>query len=494
MTGPLPPPAPDNRQQQLEQASIKLGGKPAPRKKKAPPAPPPPPPVVQSVDENSLTQAKAKAAASGLPQPVRAPDGHIVYYVDWTGGVIPDTLAAEQLHAAGQRFLPSDQSKDPATVRARLEQQQAEATAQYNTQKAGGNKALKAANDEVGYVWVNGERKLITGFDAKGNPIVGWQNADGTMLKDKNGKPVTTQNAPPGDTSVFDAIPNNTALDSAPIFNLGSGETSIWTGAHQGGVYGDVQPNSTFGGDNNTGQFTPDHPGNTNFAAAEHGYQANTVSNGRTRMTVGEGVQWFLDLSQNHPAEYEELVRQLVAAHYLTPALGEASGGGFSNDAAAAFARATMDLAQVNNHSTNGRMVALPDFLDRKAKAAQKAAADSTQPVTREFEDPATLHYAARQAAQQLLGRNLTPSEQAAFDASFHGQENHYYNDLDATQRAQAAAGVMQQAGPANTATKPDATGEANDYVMGDQFTSQREGYSMVEYLKAFHSLLTGGL
>jgi hypothetical protein len=323
-------------------------------------------------------------------------------------------------------------------------------------------------------VWVNGQQATIVGFGPDGSPIVNYAGGGLRTTDPKTGKVTTDPKKPNGDTTVFSGltVPQDVRPDA--IFNMSTGPADVWSG-------------NTLAGNG------IDRPGGQQvYGPGDHSQSANTVSSAKNQMTVAQGVQWFLNLSVQHPDLYKHLVDQLKATHYITPYTGDQVYGGYSSAAAEGMAKAMADLAQVNT-TPGGANVALADFLAQKQQAAQDQASATAPKATRNYQDPATLSYVAKQAAQAALGRALTPNEEAAFERSFRAKENGYYDQVDATNAAQAAAGIMGQSGPTTGAPAPDTSGEAQAYVQGDQFGSERNAYSALEFVKGIESFLTGG-
>jgi hypothetical protein len=229
------------------------------------------------------------------------------------------------------------------------------------------------------------------------------------------------------------------------------------------------------------------------YGPGDHSQSANTVSSAKNQMTVAQGVQWFLNLSVQHPDLYKHLVDQLKATHYITPYTGDQVYGGYSSAAAEGMAKAMADLAQVNT-TPGGANVALADFLAQKQQAAQDQASATAPKATRNYQDPATLSYTAKQAAQAALGRALTPNEEAAFEKSFRAKENSYY-DSGRRRPTPRRRRPGSWASPGRPRAHPRRTPRVRrrQYVQGDQFGSERNAYSALEFVKGIESFLTGG-
>jgi hypothetical protein len=445
---------------------------------------------VSSIDQASLAHAKDMAKRTDTPQPVKDTAGKVVYYVTPSGTVLPSqyaglwnntstvtpkatdpatgiTYSRDALGNVTGVEHPGDRKKDEAAAKAQAAAQ-AQQSASDNALK------LNGANLAHGWVWVNGQQATIVGFGPDGSPIVNYAGGGLRTTDPKTGKVTTDPKKPNGDVTVFSGltVPQDVKPDS--IFNMSTGPADVWSG-------------NTLAGNG------IDRPGGQQvYGPGDHSQSANTVSSAKNQMTVAQGVQWFLNLSVQHPDLYKHLVDQLKATHYITPYTGDQVYGGYSSVAAEGMAKAMADLAQVNT-TPGGANVALADFLAQKQQAAQDQASATAPKATRNYQDPATLSYVAKQAAQAALGRALTPNEEAAFERSFRAKENGYYDQVDATNAAQAAAGIMGQSGPTTGAPAPDTSGEAQAYVQGDQFGSERNAYSALEFVKGIESFLTGG-
>lgn len=390
------------------------------------------------------------------------PFGHVVDTGDPTAG-------------KGRTSLDSKTAKTGTETELDRRQAAAAAAKPAAQQKAAADAALKvnAGNQLKGWVWVNGQQAHIVGYGPDGSPIVNYEGG-GQRKVDKSGKVTYDPTQPNADTTVFGALTVPGNVQPGSIFTMSSGPADVWSG-------------DTLAGNG------IDQPGGAHaYGSGDHSASANTVSAAKNQMTVAQGIQWFLNLSSQHPDLYAHLVDQLKATHYITPYTGDQVYGGYSSAAAEGMAKAMADLAQVNT-TPGGANVALADFLAQKQRAAQDQATATAPKATRNYQDPATLSYVAKQAAQAALGRALTPNEEAAFEKNFRTKENGYYDQVDATNAAQAAAGIMGQSGPTTGAPAPDTSGEAQAYVQGNQFGSERNAYSALEYVKGIESFLTGG-
>jgi hypothetical protein len=229
-----------------------------------------------------------------------------------------------------------------------------------------------------------------------------------------------------------------------------------------------------------TGAYSPN-------AWGDHSASANVVSNGTSQMTIAEGLQWMVNLSQQNPGAYNELVKQLKHAGYFGTNPGDMIGGNYSEQAGLGFVKAMKDLSVVQQ--STGAATSMDDFLAGKTAAVKQAAGDLYQPVNRDYTDPGTLMATAKTAAEDAIGRNLTPAELAQFEAHFRAQQTSYYNSVDASGKAQVEAKAVGESAPGSAAVAPSADGQANALLQGDQFGQQRANYGVEQYTQALGQL-----
>lgn len=320
--------------------------------------------------------------------------------------------------------------------------------------KAAAQAKVDAANKQ--YVWLDGHRVQVQsiGTDAAGNQQY-------TFVTDADSKP-QTYSLP----TAYNALNGDAVPAANTQFLVSQGQASIWNGS------------APTGGAPKLG---------------DHSDAANTVSNGRNLMTIGQSLQWLANLSVQDPTAYGALADKLHNSGYITDAqYAQAGKGTYSQDIAAAWAKAAQDTAVVNSTQA-GANTTLDQLLDQKTADRKAAAVAAVQPVDRSYQDPATLAATARAAAQSALGRKLTPQEEAAFEAHYRGLENQAFDSKDAANKAQAEAAVTNGTAPGANIAMPDSAGQADAYVQGDQFSTQRNGYSALEYMNSLQQLLGGG-
>lgn len=423
----------------------------------------PGPAPVQSVDDASLNKARVAAARTGLPQPVRAPDGHIAYYIDSTGGVIPDAIAQDRLKSTGKPFAPSDQGT-PDRGTAKLRQAQAQADANTPAARAAAS-AAGDANAELGTVWVDGKQLTITSV----NPNGSWNATIGQSKE----RPLAGFLG----TTAFDALDtaNGSNLSSDTRFTMNAGPADIFTGRTLGDGHGYFGSDGTLGAPN----YTPNRPGAANPASAgEYSAGANQASNSTNMMTVGQGLTWLVNLSIKDPGAYQAFVDQLHKANYLSDSQYAAAGGAYSSLVGQAFATAATDTATINGQA-NGFHTTLFDVLNQRAAAADAAKAKSYTPVQRTFTDPAALEAAARSQAQSDLGRDLTPEEVAQLTGGFHAQEAGMYDQIDAAGRAGKNASVVN----------PNPTGQVDSFIHDGPMAQEAASWHVAQYGAALRKL-----
>lgn len=203
-------------------------------------------------------------------------------------------------------------------------------------------------------------------------------------------------------------------------------------------------------------------------------------------MTIAGGVQWLAQLSTRDPATYQAMVDRLHKAGYLSDKDYAATAGHWSSAAGSAFAQAARDVAVVNT-TEGGQNVDLAKFLDSKQgaldaqKAASGAGAAVYTPVDRSYTDPEAIKAASKSAAQDALGRQLTPAEEAELVGHFRSLEDAAFDRIDA---AQGKGGAQ--------ATQPIATGQINAYVNNDAHAQEAGNYRAAQYGDALKQLLSG--
>jgi hypothetical protein len=367
---------------------------------------------------------------------------------------------------------------------------QAQAAAVAKQDQADALAAWNAQNP----VWVNGQRMLATHMGANGVPdtytYVGSKAGNTPDEELVNGKatPLTSQGNLPT-TSAFGALDVGAnygilaGISGADQFVMSAGPTNINTGQSiydQGVAMTGVLPDGTKAKDPAhtlvPGQFTPAGASHDTPAGAENSESANVTSNGASKMTIAQGLDMFVNLSHSNPAAYGELVNMLKHAGYFGSSTGDMTGGPYSENAGLGYVKALKDLSVYQQ--TTGDPMSFADFLNSKKAALQQQAAAQTQKVFRDYTDQGSIMATARQAAQAAIGRNLTPAELQAFESNFRGQENAYYNSEDAAAVAQAQAKAIGESAPSFSGTRPDASGQVDQLLQGNQFTQDRYNYA----------------
>lgn len=448
----------------------------------------------QAQQDQSRTDAQRKAAQTLIPQPVTDNAGKILYYVDYNGAVVPNEVAEEQIRSF-LRHPYGPAASDPAsavggpTPAAALSPQQSQSDYNRLASRQGGF---------VNGIWV---------------PPAGAQDGDyatGNIGAIKPGKTAGT---------VSVTLPNGQTIERAPM-----------TPAEQH-VISEQQANATYSALNvpqNTAQRTfilSQGPGGlapTGIDMAslsnrqdnrqdlqlgprgEYGNQpinSPQTQNARQYMSLQDAVQWFANLAATDKPAYNNMVAQLNRAGYFSSTPGNYLPtnalplNGFSFPAGEAFARAALDLSVANAGGDNSDMLTWLQSRSQGYEDYLKSGAGFV-PQSRAYQDPATLAASAKGAAQSALGRNLTPAEEAAFEAHFRQLENTGYDQRDASDRSrQIAQATGDTAGAGGGSyTLPDTTGQADQYVNGSpQFAQEKAGYSALEATKGLIQFIMRG-
>lgn len=416
----------------------------------------------EPITQKDLDDAKAKAAESGVPEPVKDKSGKILYYVDLRGAVVPKTIAEEQRQVAGVDADPTDtrgvlDSKGGLVHHdSRVDMQAANVQIRSGAtlkQQASERTAAQSAIDSgvaSGFVWVNGQRRqVVNGALVYDNSAVG-----------DDGKPTNklSQNS-----TVFNALNLTDIPNSSAAFLMSISPTDIFTGTDPAGGY---RP-----------------------ATGDHSAAANTVQNGHQMMSISNGLEWLANLAAKDAPTYTEIVKHLKDANYIPDTTNDQV---FNADAAHGFALATRDLAIVNSRA-GGENVTLDQFLGQaqqaKADARAKGAA-SYQGVDRSYTDPESLKQTLKAAAQDALGRALTDEEEAKFLSAFRGKESAMYDTLDTAGRAQAGAAAVGEGAPGATVTRPDASGQAEGFLDSPEFEQEKFGTALGKYGQILQSMV----
>lgn len=197
-----------------------------------------------------------------------------------------------------------------------------------------------------------------------------------------------------------------------------------------------------------------------------------------TQMTLAGSLSWLRDLATTNARQYNEIVQGLVQAGYLTPA--DARYGAYTNKVATAFLQSAIDVEQINNDQGGGGAVTTwwnhidalvqgrkdsgqlnPDGTAASGSGSGGIALPTAPTRTDVYTNPEDVKTAINNAARNVLGRHLTPDEEAQFAAQFHAQEK-TFNDQQWGQQWADYQQKLTGAGPANNtnpATAPDAVG-----------------------------------
>lgn len=202
--------------------------------------------------------------------------------------------------------------------------------------------------------------------------------------------------------------------------------------------------------------------------------------NGRqtlTQMTLAGALSWFRNLATTNVKGYDEIVAGLVRAGYLSPS--EARYGGYTNTVATKFLQSAIDVEQINNDKghggivttwfnhidalANGRMDSGQINPDGSSGSSSSGGSAGPKAPTRtdQYMNPEDVKAAINSAAHSVLGRRLTPEEEAQFTSAYHGQEATWNNQNWAQQQASFEGAA---AAPA-AVSHPSLTDSATNYV-----------------------------
>lgn len=200
-------------------------------------------------------------------------------------------------------------------------------------------------------------------------------------------------------------------------------------------------------------------------------------------MSLGAGLAWLRKLSVTDKAAYNHMVVLLRNANYgnLPDEDKALPLNGWDRRVAQAFLEAAGDLAQANDAGDERDLI---PFLEDRGKGyadllAQQEA-EKHAPVDREYQDPATIAAAAREEAKRVLGRKLTDAEEAQLQGHFRGLEDAFYDKADA---AKASDGSF-------SGYRPDTTGQVDDFLQGDEYTTERQQRLVGQYAQEFMRMM----
>lgn len=220
--------------------------------------------------------------------------------------------------------------------------------------------------------------------------------------------------------------------------------------------------------------------------------QTVTTGANENRMTIAAGVLWLRNLAARDTTAYNKLVVLLRNAGYgsLSSNDAELPLNGYSQQVGVAFALAANDVAQAGQGGDNRTLLeyltdrgkSYADFIAQEQADQAAAEAARTGPLSREYQDPATLRAAAKDAAVSALGRKLTDEEEARFEAAFRAKEDSFYDAID---KARADQGVYR-------GYQPDVAGQVDDFLDGPQFETEAAANRIGEYANVFLNLIGG--
>jgi hypothetical protein len=237
---------------------------------------------------------------------------------------------------------------------------------------------------------------------------------------------------------------------------------------------------------------SPSTPGVATGKPSQGGMFANllhTLGTGaEERMTIGGGVAWLASLSTKDPGAYQALLDKLHNANYLSDADLASAAGHWSPQVGKAFARAALDVAVVNTTDA-GRNTTLDEFLTSKQgayAAGQGAGKGPYVPAERRYTDPTTIVGTAKNAAAQLLGRQLTPEEEQQLTGHFRGLEDAAYDQVDAAGRQEQNARF----------TPPDLGGQVDTFLDSGPREQEQANFRAAQLgqaIKRLFGVATGG-
>lgn len=241
--------------------------------------------------------------------------------------------------------------------------------------------------------------------------------------------------------------------------------TGLVPGADVGRFTGPVSLPSTYQGPTLTGgeRFT--------WSIDDTGAHTQQI----TQMTLAGSLSWLRNLAATNKTQFNEIVQGLVQAGYLDPT--KARYGSYTGDVASAFLRSAIDVEQINNDGGNGGQVKtwwnhIDDLKQGRVDSGQinpdgstgggSGTSLPTAPTrTDVYTNPEDVKTAINNAAMNVLGRHLTPAEEAQFAAQFHGTEKSF-NDQQWGQQWASYQQQLSGAGGANNTNPnvaPDAVG-----------------------------------
>jgi hypothetical protein len=229
---------------------------------------------------------------------------------------------------------------------------------------------------------------------------------------------------------------------------------------------------------------TPQTPGAVTGKPSTGGMFSNLLhslsTGGQGMMTIGSGVAWLANLSTKDQGAYQAMLDKLHSAGYLNDSDYAEANGHWSTAAGNAFLLAARDVAVVNT-TEGGQNTTLDEFLGSKAGAAGRAKANAYTPVERSYTDPTAIKAAARSAAEDLLGRQLTPDEEARLTGHFRGLEDTAFDQVDAAGRQGQGAAY----------TPPNASGQIDAFINDDAHSQEAANWRVAQYGQALKDLFS---
>lgn len=456
---------------------------------------------------SSVSDAARRAAQTGVPQPVSDKSGLLLYYVDADGAVVPDAIAQDAYSRRGLAFQPSAQGAAHDGTLGPAQRDQAAYLAAHTPPPTPGQNAAtqndynRLAQRPGGYY--NGQfvppDGALPGDYAVGNPtaIKPGKNPGMVSVTDHNGNTVERVPMTPAEQHV---VSEQMAAATYSALNVPSNAANRTFILSQGP--GGLAPTgidvATLGSRQDNRQDLQLGP---RGEYANQPINSPQVQNAAQTMSLQDSVQWFAKLAASDPSTYNALVGLLNQAGYFSSSgtgnylpTSALPLNGFTFPAGEAWVRAGLDLSAANAGGDNRDMMT---WLKSRSQGYQDYLNSGAGFVaqSRAYQDPATLAASAKSAAQAALGRNLTPAEEAAFEAHFRSLENQGYDSRDSADQARTVAQFTGQTGGVGggSYTLPDTTGQADQFVNDNpQFAQEKAGYSALELTKGLVNFLMG--
>lgn len=371
----------------------------------------------KKADPRSLDTARREAQRTRVPQPVKNAAGKVLYYVDYSGAVVPTQIALDA------RKRADNKSSSGGNLGGNLN-----ADGGLTTKAERDASAIVTSRPKAGpqQIWLDGQ--LVT--------IQADENGNWTTTAVKGGAQDTMVRP-----TAFDALDGN-EVDPKAGFLMG---------------------------------YTP-------------GTGERPVAK-KNMMTVGGAAAWLASLSTKDKDAYGAMLEKLRNAGYLSNADLIAAAGRWSSAAGTAFTLAARDLAVINT-TEQGRGETLAQFLNEKQgvydASEEGGGKPEYVPVARSYTDPEDLKAAAKGAAEDVLGRQLTDEEEAKLTARFRGLEDAAYDKID-------AAGRDGTVGARYTAP---GMGQVDAFVEGPEYEQEVADFAAAGYgqaLKRLFGVATGG-